>query len=65
MTARRLAVSSARHFPSLKVWVMRAIWLWMWSWGSPSRLVPCSQEVTISPAASNRPGSCPSTRTPW
>ena len=26
-TARRLAVSSARHFPSLTVRVIRAIWL--------------------------------------
>jgi hypothetical protein len=33
--------------------------------GSPSRLVPCSQEVTISPAGSNRTGSRPSTRVPW
>jgi hypothetical protein len=33
--------------------------------GSPSRLVPCSQDVTISPAGSNRPGSRPSTRVPW
>jgi hypothetical protein len=28
-TARRLAVSCARHFPSLIVRVIRAIWLWM------------------------------------
>jgi hypothetical protein len=47
-------VSRARHLPSRQVRVIRAIWLWMWSWGSPSRLVPCSQEVTMSPAASNR-----------
>jgi hypothetical protein len=33
--------------------------------GSPSRLVLCSQDVTISPAASNQPGSRPSTRVPW
>ena len=54
-------VSRARHLPSRKVRVIRAIWLWTWSCGSPSRLVPCSQKVTISPAASNRPGSRPST----
>ena len=64
-TARTLMVSRARHLPSRKVRVIRAIWLWMWSWGSPSRLVPCSQEVTISPAGSNRPGSRPSIRVPW
>ena len=28
-TARTLIVSSARHLPSLKVRVIRAIWLWM------------------------------------
>jgi hypothetical protein len=28
-TARKLAVSCARHFPSLAVRVIRAIWLWM------------------------------------
>jgi len=29
MMPRRQAVSNARHFPSLKVWTMRATWLWM------------------------------------
>jgi hypothetical protein len=61
--ARTLIVSRARHLPSRTVLVMRAIWLWMWSWGSPSRLVPWNQEVTISSAASNRPGSRSSTWT--
>ena len=36
----------------------RATWLWMWSCGSPSRLVPCSHDVTVISASSNRPGSC-------
>jgi hypothetical protein len=39
--------------PPLKTLVIRAIWSWMWSFESPSRLVPRSQLVTISPAASN------------
>ena len=64
-TPRTLMVSRARHLPSRKVRVIRAIWLCTWSWGSPSRLVPCSQDVTISPAGSNRPGSRPPIRVPW
>ena len=31
----------------------RAIWLCTWSRGSPSRLVPCSQDVTISQRAAS------------
>ena len=55
-------VSTARHLPSASVRDIRAIWLWMWSCGSPSRLVPCSHEVTTSPAGSNPHDSSPLTR---
>ena len=57
--------SGARHFPSVPVLAVWAIWEWTCSCMSPSREVCCSQCATARSAWCHWPVSRPCTRVPW
>ena len=57
--------SGARHFPSVPVFAVWAIWEWTCNCMSPSREVCCSQCATARSASCHWPVSRPWTRVLW